>query len=90
MCIRDSGSGFALLNQTNYYATDPLTPNPTGGVYIRISESYENKSWVNAPDYELSYWDSLSKSYWIKLELTGYISEIWSVNSTSRTFSRLA
>ena len=84
------GSGFALLNQTNYYATDPLTPNPTGGVYIRISESYENKSWVNAPDYELSYWDSLSKSYWIKLELTGYISEIWSVNSTSRTFSRLA
>ena len=83
-------SNYKLLDQSNYNAIREDTPNPTNGAYIRISQSFENKSWVNAPDYKLTYWDSLSKSYWIKVELTGYISEIWSVNSTSRTFSRLA
>ena len=84
------GSDYALMKQSNYSAIRQDTPNPTNGAYIRITKSFENKSWVNAPDYQLTYWDSLSKSYWIKVELTGYISEIWSVNSTSRTFTRLA
>lgn len=83
-------SNYKLLDQSNYTAIRDDTPNPTNGAYIRITESFENKAWVNGPDYALTYWDSLSKSYWIKVELTGYISEIWSVNSTSRTFSRLA
>ena len=84
------GSTYYLMKSSNWNYIDTTTPNPTNGAYLRITQSYENKSWVNAPDYQLTYWDGLSKSYWIKVENTGYISEIWSVNSTSRTFSRLA
>lgn len=80
---------YNLLNQSNWNYKRADTPNPTNGAYLRITQSFEN-NYGFVRDARLTYWDSLSKSYWIKVELTGFISEIWSVNSISRTFSRLA
>lgn len=56
--------------------------NPTGGWYSRIGKNYEGSNLVPSAS-------RLPSAYWIKIELNGFISEVWFVNYTNKTYTRI-
>jgi len=62
---------------------DGTSTNPTGGSYLRLSRVYE------ASASSASRLDNLGRSYYIKRETNGFISEIWLADWINLTITRI-
>ncbi len=74
----DRGTGNPYLWATNNYSQY----NPTGGVYWRITKVQESGAYIS-PAF-------LQTSHYMKLEPSGLITEIWFVDWSAATFTKIA
>lgn len=74
------GSGTDSKVQYSDKFRDPY--NPTGGFYSRIGTNYEGSNLVPSAN-------RLPTAYWIKIELNGFISEVWFVDYKNKTYTRV-
>lgn len=74
----DRGTGNPYLWVTNNYSQY----NPTGGLYWRITKVQESGAYIS-PAF-------LQTSYYMKLEPSGLITEIWFVDWYAATFTKIA
>jgi hypothetical protein len=76
----DNGALPPRLFQTQSSQASPY--NPTGGYYWRIDRVKESGGYIS-PAFQLT-------SYYMKLETTGLITEVWFVDWYAKTFTKIA